>query len=137
MALIQFVTGVQLILSALASFAISSWASTPEGQARISEISQKLAESASMIWFFLAVVYLVLGLSALLLSRGYIRGYERARHKGRTVAALAILFAIFGTMILPERIAPGSPFWTILGNVIIILYLGSSKVKAYFRAQSR
>jgi len=136
LALLQILTGIQLILSALVSFAISSWAATPEGQAEIAELSVRLAENASLIWFLLALVYLALGIAALLLSRGYLNGREWARRKGRVVAAFAILFALIGAIILPVRVGPDSPFWTIVFNVIVIMYLGSSKVRAYFRAHS-
>jgi hypothetical protein len=51
------------------------------------------------------------------------------------VAAIAIVFAFLGVFLLPNRVDPGSPFWTIVLNVVVIIYLGSQKVRAYFGAK--
>jgi hypothetical protein len=88
--------------------------------------------NASGVFFLLASVYLILGIGSLLLARGYVKGFERARRKGRLVAILAIVFAFLGIFLLPNRVDPGSPFWTIVLNAIVIAYLGSRKVRTYF-----
>jgi preprotein translocase subunit SecG len=57
------------------------------------------------------IVYLVLGISSLMLSRGYFKGRERARHMGRTMAVLAIAFALFCLLLpVPAKLGPDSPF---------------------------
>lgn len=89
-------------------------------------------QNASGLLFLLAIIYFVLGLSSLLLARGYVKGREWARHRGRMLAALAVAFAILGAMILPNRLDPGSPVWTIIFNSAVIIYLGRPKVKAFF-----
>ncbi|OGS43714.1 MAG: hypothetical protein A3K76_04700 [Euryarchaeota archaeon RBG_13_57_23] len=88
------------------------------------------------IVFLIGLGYFVIGISALLLARGYMKGYESSRRRGRSVAKIAILWAILGVLFLPPTLAPDSPFWTIVGNVIILLYLGSDKVVAYFKGLS-
>jgi hypothetical protein len=89
-------------------------------------------ENAGRLFLLLSVAYLVLGIGSLLLARGYIHGREWARHRGRILAALAIVFALFGGLILPRRLDPGSPVWTVLFNIIVIVDLGSGKVKRFF-----
>lgn len=134
----QFVTGVVSILYALGMLQMSSYAATEEGKQKLSEIfSIRFAEAASTLFLFVGIVLLILGLSALWLSRGYYRGYESARRRGRTVAALGIVVAILGSLFLPEKFAPSSPGWTILLNAVVIVYLGQPRVKAFFSAHSR
>jgi len=114
--------------------ALSSWAGTPEGLAELSRSGKEwIVQNAGSVFFIIAVVSLVLGVGALWLARGYVKGFEWARRRGRTVAALAILVAVFGAIFLPPRIDAGSPFWTIVFNAIVIAYLGRAKVRAYFR----
>lgn len=133
----QFVTGVILALYALGMLSLSSYAKTDEGQQKFSDISVKFAEIASTFFFIVGVVLLILGLSALLLSRGYYLGRESARRRGRTVAILAIVVTILGSLFLPQKLAPDSPGWTILLNAIVFVYLGRPGVRAFFLAQAR
>ena len=133
LALLQILTGVQLLVSFLFYVSLSSWVKTPDGQAALLKLnSQWLAQNASGLLFLLAMAYLILGASSLLLARGYVKGKGWARRRGRLLAILAILFAIFGAIILPNRLDPGSPFWTVAFNAVVFIYLGRPKVKAYF-----
>jgi amino acid transporter len=85
----------------------------------------------------LGVAYLILGLSSLWLARGYAKGYERARRRGRLLASMALVFAVLGSILLPPRFAPDSPLWTIVFNLSILLYLGRPRVRAYFASRSK
>jgi hypothetical protein len=93
-----------------------------------------VAANAKSIFGLLAMAYLALGVMALLLARGYVKGLEWARRRGTSVALFAIFFAILSAIILPDRADPGSPFWTIIFNAIVIIYLRSEKVRRYFKA---
>ena len=53
------------------------------------------------------------------------------------IAVFAILLAIAGVIILPAKLVPESPVWTVFFNVVIILYLGRPHVKAFFASRSR
>lgn len=129
----EFLVGLQLLGSALALLTLSSWAKTAEGLEKMTNLfGADLAEAASGIFLLLGMVYLALAIWKLLLSRGYFKGYERSRRAGRSAAVLAVVFAIIGTMFLPEKLVPGSPLWTIIFNIGIFAYLGRPKVKAYF-----
>lgn len=99
--------------------------------------SSTLEETVSGLVSLIGLAFLIIGLSYLLLARGYVKGYERARRKGRMIAVFAILLAIAGIIILPPKLAPDSPVWTIFFNVVIILYLGRPRVKAFFASRSR
>ncbi|MGQ9587358.1 MAG: hypothetical protein ACUVT7_03115 [Thermoplasmata archaeon] len=126
------------ILYALGMFQVSSYAATEEGKQRFNEIvSAKFAETASTLFFSVGLVLLILGMSALWLSRGYYRGYESARRRGRTVAVLGIAVSLLGSMFLPDKLAPSSPGWTILLNAVVFVYLGRPRVKAFFSAHPR
>ena len=83
----------------------------------------------------LGIAYLILGLSSLWLARGYAKGYEWARRRGRFLASMALVFAVLGSILLPPRFAPDSPLWTIVFNLSILLYLGRPRVRAYFASR--
>jgi hypothetical protein len=100
-------------------------------------LSSTLEKSISDIISLIGIGFLVIGLSYLLLARGYVRGREKTRRKGRAIAVLAILLAVLGASILPAGLAPESPVWTVFLNVVIVLYLGRPRVKAFFASRSR
>jgi hypothetical protein len=99
-------------------------------------LSSTLEKSISGIVSLIGLGFLIVGLSYLLLARGYVKGRERSRRKGRMIAGFAIFLAIAGVMILPAKLAPESPVWTVFFNVVIILYLGRPRVKAFFASRS-
>jgi hypothetical protein len=98
--------------------------------------SSTLEKSISGIISLIGFGFLFVGLSYLLLARGYVKGREKARRKGRMIATFAIILAIAGVMILPAKLAAESPVWTIFFNIIIIIYLGRPRVKAFFASRS-
>jgi len=121
LAIIAIVAGIQSLGTGLALVSFSS----------------TLEKSISGIVSLIGLGFLIIGLSYLLLARGYVKGRERARRKGRMIAVFAILLAIAGVMILPEMFGAESPVWTVFFNVVIILYLGRPHVKAFFASRSR
>jgi hypothetical protein len=98
--------------------------------------SSTLEKSISGIISLIGFGFLFVGLSYLLLARGYVKGREKARRKGRMIAAFAIILAIAGVIILPAKLAAESPVWTIFFNIVIILYLGRPRVRAFFASRS-
>jgi hypothetical protein len=132
LAVLQFASGVQLLIGSIAYLALVSWARTSEGVAELAKTGEWALENAGRLFLLLSVAYLVLGIGSLLLARGYIHGREWARRRGRIVAALAIAFALLGGLILPKRLDAGSPVWTVLFNILVIVYLGSGKVRRFF-----
>jgi len=99
LAIIAIVAGIQSLGTGLALVSFST----------------TLEKSISGIVSIIGLGFLIVGLSHLLLARGYIKGRERARRKGRMIAVFAILLAIAG---------------------VIILYLGRPRVKAFFASRS-
>jgi hypothetical protein len=124
--LLQFLIGLGMIGNSFLSFGISSWLKTTEGEV-----------SLSGLFLVFGIGYFVLGVSALLLSRGYVKGYERSRRRGRHVAAWGIVLVFLGLLFLPEWEKNQGPLGTVLFNLIMIYYLGRPKVKAYFGTRSR
>ncbi len=120
------------------ALSISSWAGSIDGQTRLQSVGgAQLANSISTLFLIVGIVYLVLGISSLMLSRGYFRGRESARHRGRTMASLAIVFALFCLLFpVPAKLGPDSPFWAIVFNVILVVYLGRPRVMAFFKSRS-
>ena len=98
--------------------------------------SSTLEKSISGIISLIGFGFLFVGLSYLLLARGYVKGREKARRKGRMIAAFAIILAIAGVIILPAKLSAESPVWTIFFNILIILYLGRPRVRAFFASRS-
>lgn len=134
LALVQILSGLQMLGGAILALAIAGIASTPEGQEALdATLSPWLAENAVTILVVIGLALLVLALWSFFLARGYIKGIEKARARGRKVAVYAIAFAILGIILVPNRTDPGSPWWTILLNMSIFFYLGSRKVRSYFR----
>jgi len=87
--------------------------------------------------FLLALVYLVLGIYALWLARGYVKGFEWARRRGISVAVFAIVLVFVEVLVVKLHVfLPDSPFWTIAGNVIMIWYLRRDKTKKFFASRS-
>lgn len=125
LALLQIWHGIWYLLIALVFFAVSSTAD---------EAGNK---DKSGLAFLLALVYLALGIYALWLARGYVKGYEWARRRGVSVAAFAIALILVGILIVKLQVfVPDSPFWTIVGNVVIIWYLRRDKTRKFFAART-
>ncbi len=120
LAIIAIIAGIQSLGTGLALMAFSS----------------TLEKSISGLVSLIGLGFLIIGLSYLLLARGYIKGREKARRKGRTIAVFAILLAILGVIILPAKLGQESPVWTVFLNVVIIIYLGRPHVKAFFASRS-
>jgi len=125
LALLQIWHGLWYLLITLVFFAVSS---------RADEAGDR---SKSGLVFLLALVYLVLGIYALWLARGYVKGFEWARKRGISVAVFAIVLVLVEVLVVKLSVLlPDSPFWTIVGNVIIIWYLRRDKTKKFFASRS-
>lgn len=122
LSLLSIISGIQLFGSSLLFFTMSANADKLE-----------MRNGAAGLFFIVALVLLALSVSSFLLARGYYLGRERARARGRMVSAFAIVWALLGILLLPAKLGPESPFWTILFNAVIVFYLGRDSIRAYFR----
>ena len=87
--------------------------------------------------FILALVYLALAVYSLWLARGYFKGHEWARRRGISVAVVAIVLVFVGIFVVKlQALLADNPFWTIVGNIIMIWYLGREKTKRFFASRS-
>jgi len=131
--IVQIFSGLQLLGGALWAFAVAAIASTSEAQELLAEaISPWMAQNAGTLFLILGIALLVLAMWSFLLARGYFKGLDPARRKGRRMAVYAIVLAVIGIILVPNRTDPGSPWWTIILNAAIYFYLGSEKVKSHF-----
>jgi hypothetical protein len=134
LALLQTVSGIQLLIQAIAFFVFAAIVSSPESQVALSSfVDENLVQNLPAIFAAIGIVFLVLSVLSFHLARGYLKGYEWARRRGRKVAVLAMLFAVVSIILIPARTDPGAPIWTILFNVFILAYLGRKRVRSYFR----
>ncbi|MCU0860663.1 MAG: hypothetical protein MUE55_08790 [Thermoplasmata archaeon] len=117
LAIIQVLSGVQMLASSFVLLTISSW--------------EQFAGVAGIL-LLIGFGYFVLAVLALLLARGYVKGFEKARRTGRRVALFAILLAIVVLLLRGDQPDAGSPVLTVIGNMFIYAYLGTRKVKAFF-----
>jgi hypothetical protein len=102
----------------------------------VSSIAQDKGEKGiAGLTFLIAIVYLAIGLYSFWLARGYVKGYEWARRIGIKIAMFSILLTILATLFLPA-LAPDSPFWSIVFDLIIIAYLRGAKAKRFFESRS-
>lgn len=138
LSVIQFILGIGYLLSMLWALSISSWASSVDGQVKLQSVGgDQLANLVSTLFLVIGLIYLVMGISSLLLSRGYFKGRESARHRGRTMAALAIVFAVFCLVFpVPAKLGANSPVWAIVFNMFIVIYLARARVLAFFKSHS-
>jgi len=120
LAIAQVISGLQMLLVSFVLLNISSW---------------EQFEGVAGIIVLLGLGYLVLAILALLLARGYVKGFEKARRAGRRVAVFAILFALLVLVLRESQPDAGSPLLTILGNIFVFIYLGTRKVKAFFASR--
>lgn len=136
LALVQILVGLSMLFSSMWGFSASAWSGSLEGEQQILESGIGLTpKMVSAITFFLGIVYFVLFLSSVWLARGYLKGLEWARRRGRVIALLGIAFAILAVLVLPRRIGPDSPGWSVVFNSAVYLYLGSQRARAYFGAR--
>jgi len=125
LALLQIFHSFWYVLIALGLLAFSS-STSDEGKSDLAGVA-----------LLLALAYFMLGVYGLWLARGYVKGFEWARRRGINVAEFAIVLLFIGILVFKGRIfVPDSPFWTIVGNIIIIWYLGRDKVRRYFASYS-
>ncbi|UCE44732.1 MAG: hypothetical protein JSU93_04820 [Methanobacteriota archaeon] len=134
LAVLQILSGLQLLFVAIVAFIIASVASTPEVQEELSSsVGEKVADSIAVIFFVIGVAALAIALFSFVLARGYLKGREWARRRGRKIALFAIILAVLSLILIPARTDPGAPIWTILLNLFILAYLGRKRVRAFFR----
>lgn len=133
LAILQVVNSIQLFVSGLWCWAVSSVADTPDVRDALASSPAWLVDNLAGILFVLGLIYVILAVLAILFARGYVRGQEWARHKGRVLAALLVVYGALGVFILPPSLDPVSPFWTFLMNLVVFFYLGRESVKSYFR----
>ena len=134
LAILQTISGIQLLIQSLLFFVFATITSSPEVQESLSSFAdENLVRNLPTIFALLGIVFLVIALLSFHIARGYMKGYEWARVRGRKVAVVAIFFAVISLLLMPARADPGAPVWTILFNVFILAYLGRRRVKTYFR----
>ena len=119
----EVLSGLQLLVTGLVLWALSS--DREKGGVRT-------------LLFLLGILFVILAFSYFLWARGYLKGYEWARRRGRFAAVLVIVLAVMAIFLLGNavRIFFDSPAWTIIANIVIAVYLGRPKVKAYFGSRS-
>lgn len=138
LSVVQFILGLGYLLSMVWALSVSAWADSVEGQTKLQSVGgEQLAKTISTLFLVVGIVYLLLGISSLMLSRGYFKGRERARHRGRTMAVLAISFALLCLLLpVPAKLGPDSPVWSIVFNLVLVVYLARPRVLAFFRSHS-
>ena len=133
LAIAQTVSGLQLLLQALIAFAIAAIVSDPEVQEQLSSVAGDIDfDTLSLLFLLIGVAALCIAIFSFALARGYAKGRPWAWRRGRKIAALTIIIAVLGLIIMPARTDPGAPLWTIILNLFIFLYLGRRRVRAWF-----
>lgn len=119
LALLQLITGLSNVFTGLIAMGASS--------------DLGLTEAAKNLFFLVGLVLFILGVSSLWLARAYMKGFEWARGRGRTIAVLAILFVFLILFLnLPKKFGPDNPGLSIIWNALVFIYLGRPKIVAYF-----
>lgn len=134
LAIVQTLSGIQLLIQALIAFAIAAIVSDPEVQEQLSSVAGEIDfDTLSLLFVLIGIAAFGIAIFSFALARGYAKGRPWAWRRGRRIAILTIILAILGLMIIPARTDPGAPIWTILLNLFIFLYLGRRKVRIWFR----
>jgi len=122
---VQIWNGFLYLLITLAFLAVSS------------EADESGNRGLSGFALLVALVYMVVGIYSLWLARGYVKGREWARRRGISIAVFGIVLMFVGIIFAKLAfLVPGSPLWTLVGNIIIIWYLGREKVKRFFASRT-
>ena len=133
LAILQVFSGIQLLFVSIASLVIAAILNSPEGEEQVPTTIQPEAIGLLVVVIaVIGVVALLMAIFSFLLARGYLRGREWSRRKGRQMALLAIGIAVISMLLFPGRADPGSPLWTIMFNVLVYLYLGRKRIRSYF-----
>jgi hypothetical protein len=138
LAIVQFLSGLNALGSSLFFFAVSSLAETASVQQSLQN-SPWVAENAGSIFFWLGLIFLALAIWSLWYARGFFKGQEWARRRGRRLAVLTIIFAILLVIFLPnlpQKVGLGSPWWMVISNTVVAVYLGRPKVIAFFKSRT-
>jgi amino acid transporter len=134
LAIAQTISGIQLLIVALVAFAFAAIVSDSEVQEQLSPVAEGVDfDLLALLFVVIAIVSLAISIFSFALARGYAKGRPWAWRRGRKIAIFTILFAVLGLLLMPGRTDPGAPLWTILLNIFIFLYLGRTKVRAWFR----
>ena len=92
LAILQTVSGIQLLYGAIAFFLAALIVATPEGREYVSSfVDEDLIPSLPPIFAIVGIILLAISILSFHLARGYVNGHEWARRRGRKVAAFAIL----------------------------------------------
>ena len=138
LAIVQILSGLNALGSSLLFFAISSLADTASVQLSLQN-SPWVAKNAASIFSWLGLIFLAFALWSFWYARGYIKGQEWARRHGRRLAVLTIVLAVLLIVFLPNlplKVGLGSPWWMIVTNSVVAIYLGRPKVVAFFKSRS-
>ena len=82
-ALLQIISGLQLLFVAILAFIIASLASTPEVQEDLSSsVGEQVADSIALIFLLIGLAALAIALVSFVMARDYLRGREWARRRG-------------------------------------------------------
>lgn len=137
LAVIQLLSGMNALSSGLFFLAVSAAAETDTVQEAL-ERSPWMAENAASIFLWLGLLFLGLAVWSFWYARGYLLGHEWARRRGRRLAGLTVVLALVIIVFLPNlphKVDIGSPWWMIISNTVVVLYLGRPKVRAFFRGR--
>ena len=133
LAILQVFSGIQLLFVSIASLVIAAILNSPEAEEQVPTTIQPEAIGLLVVVIaVIGVVALLMAIFSFLLARGYLRGREWSRRKGRQMALLAIGIAVISMLLFPGRADPGSPLWTMMFNVLVYLYLGRKRIRSYF-----
>ena len=125
LSLYQILQGLWYLVLSLVLLALSSRAGD-EGD-----------KALSGVLLLLGLAFLVSGVYSLWLARGYVKGHEWARRRGIGIAIFAIVLVFIEIIIVKLQVfLPDSPFWTIVGNIVIIWYLRREKTKKFFASRA-
>ena len=134
LAILQTLSGIQLLIQAIKFFFVASIATSPEGREYLSSfVDENLIPSLPAIFTIIGIIFFAIAILSFHLARGYVNGHEWARRRGRKVAMFAILIAVISMILIAVRADPGAPVWTILLNIFILAYLSRKRVKKFFK----
>ena len=138
LAIIQFMSGLNALGTSLFFLAVSSLADTASVQQSL-QSSPWVAKNAASLFFWFGLIFMALARWSFWYARGYVLGQEWARRRGRRLAELTIVLAILLIVLLPnlpQKVGLGSPWWMIVSNSIVAIYLGRPKVIAFFKSRT-
>jgi hypothetical protein len=133
LAILEILTGLGTLLAALGMFAIAALSTNQEIIDQLGpDVPTWLIDTAPALFAALGAIFLIIAIVSFILAWGFLRGKSWARIIGIVFAVISIGMSIVSAVISFSAVGLVSLGFSVIIPVIILLYLMTANVKAWF-----